>query len=99
MWHAIVRASELSSDEVKAHMLFDRRLYKFLFDDHQAQDPQSDRDAVNAQVEVSNPSADDSNTCEQSQTEECNTRVEEPFENQVLDLEDSIIDETLELST
>jgi hypothetical protein len=40
------------------------------------------RDAMNAQVEASQPSMDAPNTCEQCQIEDCNTRVNELFENQ-----------------
>ncbi len=56
-----------------------------------------------AQEEVSEPSLDDSNTCEQGQLEDCDTRVDEPFEiqieNQATDQKDSIIGETLNIST
>ncbi len=41
---------------------------------------------------------DDSNLFEQGQ-EDADTRAEAPFENQATDQEDSIIDETLDLST
>ncbi len=53
---------------------------------------------MNAQEEVSEPSMDDSNMCEQGQ-EDDNTGVDAPVENQTTDQEDSIIDETLNLST
>ncbi len=39
---------------------------------------QSDRDAMNVWVEVSEPSMDDSNMCEQCQMEDCDTSAEEP---------------------
>jgi hypothetical protein len=48
--------------------------------------------------EVSEPSMDDSNLCEQSQ-EVDDTGVDVPVENQAIDQEDSIIDETLDRST
>ncbi len=41
---------------------------------------------------------DDSNLCEQGH-EDDDTRVDAPVENQATDQEDSIIDETLDLST
>ena len=53
---------------------------------------------MNAQEEVSEPSMDDSNMCEQDQ-EDDDTGVDAPIENQTTDQEDSIIDETLNLST
>ncbi len=53
---------------------------------------------MNAQEEVSEPSMDDSNLCEQGQ-EDDDTRDDAPVENQATDQEDSIIDETLDLST
>ncbi len=70
-----------------------------LFGDNQTQDLLQVRDAMNAQEEVPEPSMDDSDTCEQGQLEDGDTRVDEPFENQATDQEDSIIDETLNLST
>ena len=42
---------------------------------------------------------DDSNICEQSQAEDGDSGAEEPVENQVTDGDDSIIDETLDIST
>ena len=53
---------------------------------------------MNAQEEVTKPSMDDSNMCEQGQ-EDDNTGVNAPVENQTTNQEDSIIDETLNLST
>ena len=53
---------------------------------------------MTAQEEVSEPSMDDSNLCEQGQ-EDDDTRVDAPMEDQATDQEDSIIDETLDLST
>ena len=53
---------------------------------------------MNAQEEVSEPSMDDSNVCEQDH-EDDETGVNAPVENQTTDQEDSIIDETLNLST
>ena len=53
---------------------------------------------MNAQVEVQEPSMDDSNICEQSQMEDGDTTAKEQYENQVSDGDDSIIDETLDLS-
>ena len=52
---------ELSSDEVEAQMSVDGSLHEDLFGDNQAQDPQSDRDAMHARVEAQEPSMDDSN--------------------------------------
>ena len=52
---------ELSSDEVEAQMSVDGSLHEDLFGDNQAQDPQPDRDAMNARVEAQEPSMDDSN--------------------------------------
>ena len=46
---------------------------------------------MNAQEEVSEPSVDDSNMCEQGQ-EDDNTGVDAPVESQTTDQEDSIID-------
>ncbi len=48
--------------------------------------------------EVSEPSIDDSNMCEQGQ-EDDDTGVDVPVKNQTTDQDDSIIDETLNLST
>ncbi len=52
---------------------------------------------MNAREGVSEPSMDDSNLCEQSQEDD--TGVDAPVENQATDQEGSIIDETLDLST
>ena len=90
---------ELSSDEVEAQMSVDGSLHENLFGDDQAQHPQPDRDAMDARVEVQEPSMDDSNICEQSQQEDEDSRAEEPVENQATDGDDSIIDETLDIST
>jgi hypothetical protein len=87
-----------SSDEVEARMLIKGTLQEDLFGDNQAQDLLQVRDAMNAQEEVFEPSMDDSNSCEQGQ-ENDNTRADAPVENQAADQEDSIIDETLDLST
>jgi hypothetical protein len=54
---------------------------------------------MNAQNEVPEPYMDDSNICEQGQVEDNNARVDAPFEKQAIDQEDSILDETLDLST
>ena len=54
---------------------------------------------MDARVEVQEPSMDDSNICEQSQQEDEDSRAEEPVENQATDGDDSIIDETLDIST
>jgi hypothetical protein len=55
---------------------------------------------MNAQEQVSEPTnmMHDSNLCEQGQ-EDDDSRVDSPVENQATDQEDSIIDETLDLST
>ena len=53
---------------------------------------------MNAQEEVSEPFMDDSNMCEQGQ-EDDDTGVDAPVENQTTDQEDSIVDETVHLST
>ena len=53
---------------------------------------------MNARVEVQEPSMHDSNICEQSQIEDKDTRAEDPDENQASDGDDSIIDETLDIS-
>ena len=55
---------ELSSDEVEAQMSVDRSLHEDLFGDNQAQDQQSDRDAMHARVEAQEPSMDDFHMCE-----------------------------------
>ena len=60
----------MSRDEVEAQMSVDRSLHENLFGDDQAQDLQTDRDAMNARVEAQEPSMDDSNMCEQSQMED-----------------------------
>ena len=70
---------ELSSDEVEAQMSVDGSLHENLFCDDQAQDQQPDRDAMDARVEVQEPSMDDSNICEQSQQEGEDSRAEEPL--------------------
>ena len=64
---------ESSSDEVEAQRLVDGSLHEDFFGDNQAQDPQSDRDAMNARVEVQEQTVDDSNICEQSQIEDGDT--------------------------
>ncbi len=53
---------------------------------------------MNAQEKVSEPSMDDSNMCEQGQDDD-DTGVDAPVENQTTDQEDSIKNETLNLST
>ena len=58
---------ELSSDEIEAQMSVNGSMHEELFGDDQAQDPQPDRNAMDARVEVQDPSMDSSNTCEQSQ--------------------------------
>ena len=90
---------ELSSDEVEAQMSVDGSLQEDLFGDNQAQDLQPDRDAMDVRVEVQEPSMVDSSICDQSQAEDGESGAEEPVENQVTDGDDSIIDETLEIST
>ena len=89
---------ELCSNEVEAQMSVDGSLHEDLFGDNQAQDQQSDRDAMHARVEVQTPALDDSNICEKSQIVG-GTRAEEPDENQAPNGDDSIIDETLDIST
>ena len=79
-------------------MSIDGSLQEDLFCDNHDQDLQQVRDAMNAQEEVSDPSMDDSNMCEQD-NEDDDTGVDAPIENQTTDQEDSIIDETLNLST
>ncbi len=79
-------------------MSIDWSLQEDLIGDDQAQDLQQVRDAINVQEEVSEPSMDDSNLCEQGQ-EEDDTGVAAPVENQAIDQEDSIIYETMDLST
>ena len=59
---------ELSSYEVEARRLVDGSIHEKLFDDNQAHDQLSDRDAMNARTEVSGPIMDDSNDFEQYQT-------------------------------
>ena len=58
---------ELRSDEVEAQTSVDGSMQIDLFGDNQAQDQQSDRDAMHARVEAQEPSMDDSN--EQRRTE------------------------------
>ncbi len=48
---------------------------------------------------VSESSMDDSNTCEQGQVEDNDTRDDEPFENKATDQEESTIGETLNISS
>ena len=90
---------ELSSDEIEAQMSVNGSMHEELFGDDQAQDPQPDRDAMDARVEVQDPSMDSSNTCEQSQDNDGDSGAEEPVENQATDGDESIIDETLDIST
>ena len=90
---------ELSSDEIEAQTSVDGSMHEELFGDDQAQDPQPDRDAMDARVEVQDPSMDSSNTCEQSQDNDGDSGAEEPVENQATDGDESIIDETLDTST
>ena len=80
-------------------MSVDWSLQEDFFGYNQAQDQQPDRDAMDARVEVQEPSMDNPNTCEQSQAEDGNSGAEETVENQVTDRDDSIIDETLDIST
>ncbi len=96
--HAAAEERVSSSDEVEAQISIDGSLQEDLFEDNQTKDLQQVRDAMNAQEEVSEPSMDDSNLCEQSQ-EDDDTGVDVPVENQMIEQEDSIIDETLDLST
>ena len=70
-----------SSDEFEAQLSVDGSLHENLFGDDQAQYPQSDRDAMDARVEVQEPSMDDSNIYEQSQIEDGDTRAKEPDAN------------------
>ena len=79
-------------------MSIDWSLQEDLFGDNQAQHLQQVRDAMNAQEEVSEPSMDDYNICEQGH-EDDDTGADAPVENQATDQEDSIIDETLDFST
>ena len=51
---------DLSSDEVEAQTSVDWSVHEELFGDNQAQDPQLDRDAMDARVEAQEPSMDDS---------------------------------------
>ena len=90
---------ELSSDNADAQMSVDGSMHDNLFGEDQAQDQQPDRDAMDARVVVPDPSMDDSNICEQSQQEDEGSRAEEPIENQATDGDESIIDETLDIST
>jgi hypothetical protein len=90
---------EFSSDNVEAQMSVDGSLKENLFCDNQAQDQQSDRNAMNAQIETSEQSREVSNICKPSQVDDSDTRAEDPVVNQVSDPEDTIIDKTLELST
>jgi hypothetical protein len=83
---------ELSSDDVEARMSVAWSRNEHLFGDSQVQDPQSDRDTIDARVEISEQTMDDSNICEQSQVEDGDKRAEEPVVNQVSDPEDSILD-------
>ena len=46
---------ELSSDNVDAQMSVDGSMHDNLFGEDQAQDPQPDRDAMDARVEVQEP--------------------------------------------
>ncbi len=69
-----------SSDDIAARMSVDGSLQENLFDDNQDQYLQQVRDAMNAQEEVSEPSMDDSNMCEQGQ-EDDDTVVYAPVEN------------------
>ncbi len=62
-------------------MSVDGSLQEDLFGDNQAQDLQQIRDVMNAQEEVSEPSMDDSNLCEQGQ-EDDDTGVDALVENQ-----------------
>ncbi len=55
---------DLSSDEVEVQKSVDGSLNENLFGDNQAHDPQSDRAAMDARVELSEPSMNDSNLCE-----------------------------------
>ena len=80
-------------------MSVDGSLHEDLFSDNQAQDPQPDRYAMDARVEVQEQSMDNSNNLEQSQAEDGDSGAEEPVENQVTDGDDSVIDETLDIST
>ena len=89
---------ESSSDYIEARMSIDGSLQENLFCDNHDQDLQQVRDEMNAQGGVSEPSMDDSNMCEQDH-EDDDTGVDAPVENQTTDQEDSIINETLNLST
>jgi hypothetical protein len=82
--HVAVEDRVSSSDEVEARMSIDGSLLEDLFGDNQAQDLQQVRDAMNAHEEVSEPSMNDSNLCEQGQ-EDDNTGVDAPIENQATD--------------
>jgi hypothetical protein len=74
---------ESSSYDVEAQLSVDWSLNENLFGDNQAQDLQSDSNAMDAWVGVSEPSKDDSNISEQSQVGHSDTRAEEPVVNQV----------------
>ncbi len=65
-------------------MSVDGSLQENLFCDNHDQDLQQIRDAMNAQEEVSEPTMDDSNMCEQDH-EEDDTEVDVPVENQTTD--------------
>ena len=73
-----------SSDDIEAQMSVDGSLQEDLFGDNHDQYLQQVRDVMNAQEEVSEPSMDDSNMCEQGQ-ENDDTGVDAPVENQVTD--------------
>ena len=72
---AVAVERELSSDEVEAQMSVDGSLNENLFSDHQVQDPQTDRDAMDtrADSEVSEPTMDDLNDFEHYQMENDDT--------------------------
>ena len=89
---------ELRFDEVEAKTSVDGSMHEE-FCDNQTQDQQLDRDAMDARVEAQEPSMDESNICEQSRMEDGEAEAEEPVENQATDGDNSIIDETLDLST
>ncbi len=68
---------ESSSDYIEARMSVDGSLQEDLFCDNHDQVLQQFRDEMNAQEEVSEPSMDDSNMCEQGQ-EDDDTGVDAP---------------------
>ena len=70
------------SDEVKARMWVDWSLQEGFIGDNKTQDLLQVKDAMNVQKEVSEPSMNDSNTCEQVQVEDNYTRVDEPVDGQ-----------------